>query len=82
MVRMIFQALQQHVVESGGTNDLADGNAGKAVEQSALLCVPALAQQELGVVLEARDEIVDMIAELGVAAIDMRQVWIGLAGFL
>src|SRR5450756_3136780 len=79
---MIFEALEQHVIESGRTNDLADRNAGKTVEQSSLLCVPALMQQELRVVLEARDEVVDIVAKLGVTAIDMRQVRSGLADFL
>ena len=55
---------------------LRTGSAGKAVEQPAVR--PALAQQEFRVVLEARDEAVDVIAELGVAAIDMRQVRIGV----
>ena len=79
---MILQTLQQHVIESGGANDLADRNAGKAVEYPSQLCVPALMQQKFCVILEARDEIVDMIAKLGVTAIDMRQVRIGLAAFL
>src|SRR5450756_249414 len=79
---MIFEALEQHVIESGRTNYLADRNAGKTVEQSSLFCVPAQMQQELRVVLEARDEVVDMVGKLGVTAIDMRQVRSGLADFL
>ena len=77
---MVFQPLQQHVVEPRRANDLADRKAGKPVEQPALIGVPALRQQEPGVVLEARDEIVDMVAELGVAAVDMRQVRDGVVG--
>ena len=62
---MIFQALQQHVVELGGANDLAHRKSGKAVEQSSLVAASALQQQELRVLLEARDEVIDMVAKLG-----------------
>ncbi len=77
---MVFQALEQHVVEPGGAHDLADGKAGKAVEQRPP-CATAMTQQEFRVVLEARDEIVDMIAEFGVTAGDVRQIGVGLGGF-
>ena len=47
---MISQTLQEHVVESRGSNDLADGKSGKTAEQFSLSCVPALTQQEFCVV--------------------------------
>src|SRR6516164_617129 len=72
---MIFETLQQHGVEAGGSNDLADGKAGKTVEQVVLCCISALLQQELGVIIKARDKIIDMVSKPGVLTIDMWQVW-------
>jgi hypothetical protein len=77
---MIFQPLQQHVVEPGGMHDLADAAIGKAVEQHA--GVTAEARQESRVIRKARNKVFDMVGELGVTAADMRQVRIDFADFL
>ncbi len=79
---MIAQPLHQHVVKSGRANDVADRNSGKSLEQLAPPCPPAVAQQKVRVLLEAFDEVVDVIAELGVAAVDMRQIGAGLGGLV
>ena len=71
---MVSQPLQQHVIEPGGPNDPAHRPRRQSRRTARPGLAPALAQQEPGVVLEARDEVVDVVAELGVAAVDMRQV--------
>ena len=80
--RVVFQTLQQHVVEAGRANDLADRNGGKAVEQAGPARVAAPTVQKIRVLLETRYEVADVIAEFGVTSLDMRQVGIGLAGLL
>ena len=79
---VIAQPLQQHVVEAGRTNDVTDRNAGKTVEQLAAPCCPAATQQEVRVLLKTFDEVVDVIAEPGIAAVDMRQIGAGLGGLV
>ena len=79
---IIFQALEQHGIEARSTNDLANRKAGKACKYITRLWILASLQQEFGVVLEARNKIIDMISKLGIAAIDVRQIRIDIAGFL
>ena len=61
---------------------LRTGTPAKPSNSSPCLASAAVTQQEVRVFLETRDEVVDVIAELGVAAIDMRQIGVGLAGFV
>ena len=49
---MIAQPLQQHVVEPGRANDVADRSAGKTVEQLAPPCSTPATQQEARVLLK------------------------------
>ena len=79
---MIAKPLQQHVVEPGRTNDVENRNAGETVEQLVPPCSTAATQQEARVLLETQDEIVDVVAEPGVAAVDVRQIGAGLGGFV
>ena len=79
---MGFQALDQHVIELCRADDLADGYVGKTVEQAAQCRVPGSARQKAGVIGKARDEVLDMVAELGVSTVDVRQVRIGGAALL
>src|SRR6202030_1733867 len=74
------QPLQQHVVEPGGANDVADRNAGKSVEQTP--CPAAAAQQEVRVLGKTLDEVVDVIAEFSIAAVGVRQIGAGLGGLV
>ena len=75
---MGLQPLQQHRIEARRPHDLADRRAGKAIEQMSLIRSPRPLRQKPGIVLKARDEGVDMIAESRVAAVDMRQIRVRL----
>ena len=82
IIRLIFQPLKQHGIESCGANDLPDWKAGETLVHVPELCVPALPLQKFRVVLEPRDEIVDVIRQSGIAAVNVRQVRIGFARLL
>ena len=74
MRAMVFQALQQHVVEAGRADHFADGDAGETVEQICRRHRRGVAAQKISVIRKARDQALDMIGKLGVMAADMGQV--------
>ena len=67
---VIPQALQQHVVEPRGPDNLADWQSGVAGEE----VVRALLPQERRVIGETRHELVEMVAELPTTVLHIRQV--------
>ena len=79
---MILQASQQHVVKTGWANDFANRQAGKALQQRFRACSAHLTRQEAGIVGKTGNEAIDVIAELGIAAIHVRQVRRSGASFL
>ena len=73
-VPVIFETLQQHGIEPGGTDNPAHGQARKSGEQIFPAFISELPQQEACVILKAGHKFLDKIAKRGAVVIDMGQV--------
>src|SRR5262249_50605320 len=74
----VFQPLQQHRIKSSGANNLADRKTGKILVEAFWLRRPDVSQQKISVVAETRDQVVGVVSQLDVAAVNQRQIWIGI----